>query len=92
MKTSWLKVNNRKNSKCDTAKLVDLDFAAWELLWPGSIKVQEKKTSKFHIVYLRHPRQLVRLGVAGDLYWIVDLPEIMTKSQREIEAEKEKAT
>jgi len=89
MKSSWLKVNSTKNSKCDTAKLVDLDFTVWELLWPGSIKVQEKKTRKFHIVYIKHPRQHVRLAVSGDLYWIIDKPEIIVQPK---EKKKEKAT
>lgn len=77
-KVSWLKINSDRNSLCETAKLKDLDFSRWELMFLGTLKVQEKKTSKFHLVVPRYPRPDVRLAIAGDLYWVIDIPDIHT--------------
>ena len=70
MRHGWFLVNNKKNSKCPSAKLSELDYSTWYFLAPFYLHIHREEDDTYHRVYPKKKR-ILQVGMSkGKLYWV----------------------
>ncbi len=72
---SRLKINSRRNSKCGSAKLAELDWSNWYTDDSGGgryLHVAGRDGETFHRVFCRRQEKPKICLVDGELMWVVE--------------------